>query len=85
MSWLKEKLFGPKPRLGSCNNLDGFESQGNSNAHYCQNQLKNFIQRGQELKTYIMGYEVVSEVRTFLLRRNMSSTKWPSLLLEKTT
>lgn len=65
MSWLKEKLFGPKPRLGSCSNLEIFETQGNSNAQYCQAQLKNFIERGQELKTFIMGYEVVSDVASF--------------------
>lgn len=85
MSWLKDKIFGQKPRLGSCSNLEGYESQSNSNAQYCQTQLKNFIGQGQELKTYIMGYEVVSEVRTSLSRKNTLSTRSLFLPLEKTT
>lgn len=78
MSWLKEKLFGQKPRLGSCCNLEIYESQGNSNAQYCQTQLKNFIERGQELKAYIMGYEVVSDVSYTYSRKNMFYTRWLS-------
>ena len=63
MSWLKDKLFGPKPRLGSCSHFESYESQESSSALYCQLQLKNFIDCGQELKTYIMGYDIVSDVR----------------------
>lgn len=63
MSWLREKIFGPKPRLGSCSHLEDYEIHGSSSAQYCQLQLKNFIDRGQELKTYIMGYDIVSDVR----------------------
>lgn len=84
MSWLKDKIFGQKPRLGSCSNLEGYESQNNSNAQYTQTQLKNFIGQGQELKTYIMGYEVVPEVRTLLFRKNTLSTRSLFLPLGRT-
>lgn len=63
MSWLKDKIFGAKPRVNSFS-VDESEVLGSTNAQYCQTQLKNFIAKGQELKTYVVGYEHVSEVRT---------------------
>lgn len=74
MSWLKEKIFGSKPRVGSFS-IDQSEILGSSNAQYCQTQLKNFIAKGQELKAYVIGYEHVSEVRTISCRRDTSFTR----------
>ena len=74
MSWLKEKIFGSKPRIGSCT-LESDGQLGSSSAQYCQNQLQNFISKGQKLKTFIIGYEHVSEVRVILLRKNTSSIR----------
>lgn len=50
-----------KPRVNSCS-LDHSDDQFDSNAQYCHTQLKNFIAKGQELGTFIIGYEHVSEV-----------------------
>ena len=68
MSWLKDKMMGPKPRLSSCCDLETSDAQSTSNAQYCQTQLRNFIAKGQELKTSVIGYETVAEVRTLLLK-----------------
>jgi len=72
MSWLKDKLFGAKPRLNSFSVVDS-DTMGSSNAQYCQTQLKNFIAKGQELKTYIVGYELVSEERYIIYKIAVSA------------
>ena len=79
MSWLKEKIMGAKPRVNSFSSGEESEVLGNSNALYCQTQLKNFIAKGQELKTYVIGCEHMSEVRTMLPRRNILFTKFRCL------
>lgn len=61
MSWLKDKLFRNKPKVSSFSHGIS-DDTGNSNAQYCQSQLKNFIAKGQELKSYVIGFEHQFEV-----------------------
>lgn len=67
MSWLKDKIFGKKPgptSLGtSLDSDEGDLEQSQTNARYCKSQLRNFLDRRENLKVALIGTETVSEVR----------------------
>lgn len=66
MSWLKDKIFGKKPVQTSAGtsleSLEGAEELSQTNAMFCNGQLRNFLNRKETLKVTLMGSEVVSEV-----------------------
>lgn len=72
MSWLKEKLFGKKPRISSCHFGDSDELKDSSH-EYNQMQLWNFVSQGQRLEVQINGYELRSVERYVIYRISVSA------------
>lgn len=72
MSWLKEKLFGKKPRVGSCHFGDSDEGQDTS-CEYNHQQLWSFISRGRGLQTRVLGSDHLVAEKYVIYRISVST------------